>query len=284
MMAPPISANPPIRNAVCMPQTRSESLPLCCSILDSGAVVSHSEGPEICQTKASQKSTQRMRPRAASDRSISPQEFVFRCVFGRVSSQPKRSCRLRVSMRRPDLSSRERPSCILKANLCCWKKAILGWCRKAHGTVTKLSKPLLQLKRPARLRRCTVGMSNSSLARDSVPLEPLNRDLSARWPPPREHSSAAGFEVLLVAARQAKHVPGRKSDVQDCQWLQQLHTYGLLRAAFRPEDSICRLRTLQRHRKNPVECGAMWIQHIQKAINAINLHLHHVLTDISGQR
>jgi transposase len=49
----------------------------------------------------------------------------------------------------------------------------------------------------------------------------------------------AGFEVLLVDARQAKHVPGRKSDVQDCQWLQQLHTYGLLRAAFRPEDAIC---------------------------------------------
>ena len=62
----------------------------------------------------------------------------------------------------------------------------------------------------------------------------------------------AGFEVLLVDARQAKHVPGRKSDVQDCQWLQQLHTYGLLRAAFRPEDSICRLRTLQRHRKELV--------------------------------
>ena len=62
----------------------------------------------------------------------------------------------------------------------------------------------------------------------------------------------AGLEVLLVDARQAKHVPGRKSDVQDCQWLQQLHSYGLLRAAFRPEDSICRLRTLQRHRKELV--------------------------------
>lgn len=93
----------------------------------------------------------------------------------------------------------------------------------------------------------------------------------------------AGFEVLLVDARQVKHVPGRKSDVQDCQWLQQLHSYGLLRAAFRPADSICRLRTLQRHRKSLVECGAMWIQHIQKALNEMNLHLHHVLTDISGQ-
>src|ERR1700758_910807 len=92
----------------------------------------------------------------------------------------------------------------------------------------------------------------------------------------------AGFEVLLVDARQAKHVPGRKSDVQDCQWLQQLHTYGLLRAAFRPEDAICRLRTLQRHRKNLIEYAAMWIQHMQKAINEMNLHLHHVLRDISG--
>src|SRR6202049_201956 len=92
----------------------------------------------------------------------------------------------------------------------------------------------------------------------------------------------AGFEVLLVDARQAKHVPGRKNDVQDCQWLQQLHTYGLLRAAFRPEDSICRLRTLQRHRKSLVECAGMWVQHMQKALNEMNLHLHHVLSDISG--
>lgn len=103
------------------------------------------------------------------------------------------------------------------------------------------------------------------------------------WIPLYQKLEEAGFAVLLVDARQVKHVPGRKSDVQDCQWLQQLHSYGLLRAAFRPEDSICRLRTLQRHRKNLVECGGMWIQHIQKALNEMNLHLHHVLTDISGQ-
>jgi transposase len=102
------------------------------------------------------------------------------------------------------------------------------------------------------------------------------------WIPLYQKLEEAGFEVLLVDARQVKHVPGRKSDVQDCQWLQQLHSYGLLRAAFRPADSICRLRTLQRHRKSLVECGAMWIQHIQKALNEMNLHLHHVLTDISG--
>src|SRR6266478_6938008 len=103
------------------------------------------------------------------------------------------------------------------------------------------------------------------------------------WIPLYQKLEEAGFEVLLVDAHQAKHVPGRKSDVQDCQWLQQLLTYGLLRAAFRPEDSICRLRTLQRHRKNLVESAAMWIQHMQKALNEMNLHLHHVLSDISGQ-
>jgi transposase len=102
------------------------------------------------------------------------------------------------------------------------------------------------------------------------------------WIPLYQKLEEAGFEVLLVDARQAKHVPGRKSDVQDCQWLQQLHSYGLLRAAFRPEDSVCRLRTLQRHRKNLVESGAMWVQHMQKALNEMNLHLHHVLSDISG--
>ena len=103
------------------------------------------------------------------------------------------------------------------------------------------------------------------------------------WIPLYQRLEEAGFEVLLVDARQAKHVPGRKSDVQDCRWLQQLHSYGLLRAAFRPEDSICRLRTLQRHRKNLVEYAAMGIQHMQKALNEMNLHLHHVLSDISGQ-
>jgi len=92
-----------------------------------------------------------------------------------------------------------------------------------------------------------------------------------------------GIEVLLVDAHSVKHVPGRKTDVCDCQWLQELHTYGLLRGAFRPADEICRLRTLQRHRKNMVESMAMHTQHIQKALNEMNLHLHHVLSDITGE-
>ena len=93
-----------------------------------------------------------------------------------------------------------------------------------------------------------------------------------------------GFEVLLVDARSVKHVPGRnKTDVCDCQWLQDLHTYGLLSGAFRPADEICQLRTLQRHRKNLVESVSMRVQHIQKALNEMNLHLHHVLSDTMGE-
>jgi transposase len=103
------------------------------------------------------------------------------------------------------------------------------------------------------------------------------------WIPLFQKLEEAGLEALLVDARQVKHVPGRKSDVQDCRWLQQLHSYGLLAPAFRPEDAICRLRSLQRHRKSLVECAAMWIQHVQKGLNEMNLHLHHVLTDLSGQ-
>ena len=93
---------------------------------------------------------------------------------------------------------------------------------------------------------------------------------------------AAGIEVFLVNARHVRHVPGRKSDVKDCQWLQRLHSFGLLSASFRPEDMICRLRSLQRHRLNMVWAGAAEIQHTQKALQQMNLHLHHVVSDITG--
>jgi transposase len=81
----------------------------------------------------------------------------------------------------------------------------------------------------------------------------------------------AGIEVYLVNAR---HVPGRKIDVQDSQWLRQLHRFGLLNASFRPDDIICRLRSLHRHRDNLVSSSAPEIQHIQKALQEMNLHLH----------
>jgi len=91
-----------------------------------------------------------------------------------------------------------------------------------------------------------------------------------------------GFEVKLVDARRVKNVPGRKSDVLDCQWLQQLHTYGLLAGAFRPSDEICVLRGYMRQREMLVQVAAMHIQHMQKALQQMNLLLHNVVTDITG--
>jgi transposase len=93
----------------------------------------------------------------------------------------------------------------------------------------------------------------------------------------------AGFEVCLVNAQHVKHVPGRKSDVIDCQWLQYLHSVGLLRASFRPEDRVCVIRSLLRHRDSLVQMAAAHVQHMQKALTQMNLQIHHVLSDITGQ-
>jgi hypothetical protein len=78
-------------------------------------------------------------------------------------------------------------------------------------------------------------------------------------------------------------VPGRKTDVQDCQWLQQLHTYGLLQGSFVPDDLVCQLRVLMRHRANLVSQAAAEVQHIQKASAQMNLHLHHAVSDVMGE-
>jgi transposase len=102
------------------------------------------------------------------------------------------------------------------------------------------------------------------------------------WIPVFELLEARGFEVLLVNARDAKHVSGRKSDVSDAQWLQQLHQYGLLRGSFRPRDAVVRLRAYLRHRERLVEYAASHIQHMQKALMQMNVQLHHVVTDITG--
>jgi hypothetical protein len=88
--------------------------------------------------------------------------------------------------------------------------------------------------------------------------------------------------VLLVNARNAKNVPGRKTDVNDAQWLQQLHEHGLLRGSFRPRDGVARLRALLRHRERVVEYAASHIQHMQKALMLMNVQLHHVVSDITG--
>ena len=90
------------------------------------------------------------------------------------------------------------------------------------------------------------------------------------------------FQVMLVDPRRIKNVPGRKSDVLDCQWLQQLHTYGLLSAAFRPEADIRRLRSYLRQRARLVEYAAQHVQHVQKALTQMNVKLHRVISDSTG--
>jgi len=85
------------------------------------------------------------------------------------------------------------------------------------------------------------------------------------WIPAFEILEERGLEVLLVNARHVKNVPGRKSDVQDCQWLQQLHTYGLLRGAFRPDEEVVALRTYMRQRDMLVHRAADHIRHMQKS-------------------
>jgi transposase len=102
------------------------------------------------------------------------------------------------------------------------------------------------------------------------------------WVPVFEILEARGFEVLLVNARDAKNVPGRKTDVNDAQWLQQLHQYGLLRASFRPREGIARLRALLRHRERVVDYAASHIQHLQKALMLMNVQLHHAVSDVTG--
>jgi len=102
------------------------------------------------------------------------------------------------------------------------------------------------------------------------------------WVPVFEILEARGFEVLLVNARNVKNVPGRKTDVNDAQWLQQLHEHGLLRGSFRPRDGVARLRALLRHRERVVEYAASHIQHMQKALMQMNVQLHHVVSDITG--
>lgn len=102
------------------------------------------------------------------------------------------------------------------------------------------------------------------------------------WIPIYEILEERGFEVILVNARHIKNVPGRKSDVIDCQWIQQLHSYGLLRASFRPEQNICQLRAYMRQRDSLIQYAAHHIQHIQKALALMNLQLANVVDDIMG--
>ena len=93
------------------------------------------------------------------------------------------------------------------------------------------------------------------------------------WIPIYDLLEARGLEVVLVNARHIKHVPGRKSDVSDCEWLRDLHSVGLLRGSFRPPTDIVALRTYLRHRQSVVESAGMYIQRMQKALVQMNVQL-----------
>lgn len=103
------------------------------------------------------------------------------------------------------------------------------------------------------------------------------------WIPLFQILEERGLKVCLVNARHVKNVPGRKSDVCDCQWLQHLHAAGLLRASFRPEQQVCAVRSLVRYRDSLVQLSAMHLQHMQKALSQMNLQLHHVISDLGGK-
>lgn len=102
------------------------------------------------------------------------------------------------------------------------------------------------------------------------------------WIPLYDLLEEEGFEVKLVNARHVKNVTGRKTDVEDCQWLQKLHSFGLLSGAFRPVEEIRPLRAYSRQRSLLIESMAVHIQHMQKALFQMNIQLSNVLSDITG--
>ena len=102
------------------------------------------------------------------------------------------------------------------------------------------------------------------------------------WIPLHQILEGRGFEVYLVNAQYVRNVPGRKSDVSDCQWIQYLHSVGLLRASFRPPAEICAIRSLWRHRESLIQMASQHTLHIQKALDQMNLQIHQVLSEITG--
>lgn len=103
------------------------------------------------------------------------------------------------------------------------------------------------------------------------------------WVPVFEVLERRGLDVQLVSTKHLKAVPGRKTDVADCQWIQHLHEAGLLRGSFRPADQICELRGILRHKATLVEESGRRIQRMQKALEQMNIQLHKVVSDITGE-
>jgi transposase len=102
------------------------------------------------------------------------------------------------------------------------------------------------------------------------------------WIPIYEILEERGFEVMLVNAHHVKNVPGRKTDVVDCQWIQELHSFGLLRGGFRPSAEIARLRAYLRHREKLIQDAGDHVRRMQKALIQMNVQLHNVISDITG--
>ena len=102
------------------------------------------------------------------------------------------------------------------------------------------------------------------------------------WIPLFQILEVRGFEVCLVNARYFQNVPGRRTDVSDCQWLRYLHSVGLLRPSFRPADQVCVLRSLTRHRDSLIQTAATHVLRMHKALDQMNLQIHHVISDITG--
>jgi len=113
---------------------------------------------------------------------------------------------------------------------------------------------------------------------DSIAME----STGVYWIPVFQILETYGFDVVLVNARHVKNVPGRKSDVQDCQWLQYLHSVGLLSGSYRPAQEICVVRSLLRHRGELITHSVSHVHHMQKALTQMNLQIHHVISDITG--
>jgi transposase len=183
--------------------------------------------------------------------------------------------RSRSSSRRPPVSSAEAPRRILHGNA-----AGIDVGSQRHYVAV----PADRDPQPVRSFGCltpdlqALAQWLQACGIDTVALE----STGVYWIPVAQVLEENGIEVYLVDARQAKNVPGRKTDVKDCQWLQELHSYGLLAPAFRPTDAICVLRSFWRHRQGLVEMVAMQIQRMHKSLEQMNLQLHKVLSDVAG--
>jgi len=102
------------------------------------------------------------------------------------------------------------------------------------------------------------------------------------WIPVYDMAEQHGVTPCLVNPRNMKNVPGKRTDFHECQWIQYLHSMGLLHSAFRPDGNVCAVRSLMRHRSDLVEMASQHVQHLQKALTQMNVQIHHVISDLTG--